>query len=147
MTARFRVRPVSKKVMTCDEARKLLVALADGELAGARLDQVRGHAAACPVCGRELGDLRQDVALLRAEPAPVVPPFLRARVMASVRAPRPGPLRRLVPSLAALVLVVAAGLGIGVVIGRGIVPRALGPAERMAAVEAGLLPALPEDSR
>lgn len=126
--------------MSCDEARKLLVALADGEPAGAGADRARRHVASCPACARELEELERDTALLRAEPRPEPPAFLLTRTMARVRARKAATRFGLLPTLATLALLVVAGLALGAVIGRRIVPSAAGPEERLAAVQTGILP-------
>jgi anti-sigma factor RsiW len=59
--------------MTCADVRELLTDVAGGELDGSRADEVRGHAASCDACGRELAELEATVGLLRragAEPLP-----------------------------------------------------------------------------
>jgi len=64
---------MTERTMTCADVRELLTEVAGGELDGARADEVRGHAASCAGCGRELGELEATVGLLRragGEPLP-----------------------------------------------------------------------------
>jgi len=126
---------VSMKTMNCKEARNLLVALADGELADADRQRIEEHLAKCPDCAGELSALAADRQTLRTIPAPEVPPFVATRVMARISAPAPR--ARLSPALAAsLVLVTAAGLWLGTALGRSIIPQRLSEEAEHAAIAA-----------
>jgi anti-sigma factor RsiW len=125
---------MSVKTMKCDEVRLLLVSLADGALAGARAEAVRAHVAGCAVCREELAQLTADVELLRRDEKPEVPAYLGSRIMAGIRESQgqarswlaaAAPvgqygLSRAMVGLAAVVLV-AVGVWVGTVLGRGMV--------------------------
>ena len=112
------------KNMKCDEVILRLVSLADGAISAGEAEAVRGHLAACADCRALLEQLRADAGLLRREPAPQVPAFLATRIMAEVRV-RKQPAGRwwgMSPALArvAAVVLVAVGIWLGTVLGRGI---------------------------
>jgi len=132
------------KTMNCEETRSLLVALADGELAGPDRRRIEEHLAKCPECTEELSAFADDRKTLRTIPAPEAPPFLVTRVM--VRISAPAPRMWLSPALAAsLVLVTAAGLWLGTALGRTLIPRRPSEEERYCAVASALsLPRLPD---
>ena len=125
---------MSVKTMRCDEVRLQLVSFADGALAGARAEAVRAHVAECAACREELAQLAADVELLRGDEKPEVPAYLGSRIMAGIRE-RQGQARswlaaatpvgqhrlsRAMAGLAAVVLV-AVGVWVGTVLGRGMV--------------------------
>ena len=106
----------------CPEIRNDLVALLDGELAGAAKAALEAHLAACEACRRERDALARTGALLASygapEPAPGFEARVRARIAASESAERqrkilapivPGWRRFVVPAA------VAAGLLLGAV--------------------------------
>jgi anti-sigma factor RsiW len=120
--------------MKCDEVRLLLVSFANGALAGTRAEAVRQHVAACVRCREELAQLVADAELLRKEEKPEVPAYLGSRIMAGIRE-RQGQARpwlaaaapvgqyglsRAMARVAAVVLV-AVGVWVGTVLGRGMV--------------------------
>jgi len=122
--------------MKCEDVSKLLVGYADRALAETEAGQVREHLDSCDSCQQELELLRADAALLRGEVRPEVPAYIAARVMARVRE-RSGTRRaRSGLSLAfprvGFVVVAAAGLWLGVGLGRGIVGTSPGAAGRLA---------------
>jgi len=123
--------------MNCPKARTLLVALADGELSGRDLVRVQEHLAACPDCAGELAELRDDAELLRAEPAPEVPPWLAARVLAHTGAGRGRRARGRAATAAAMTLASAVGLWLGITVGRTIVPPRTDTGSKTAQVLAG----------
>src|SRR5881396_3520395 len=83
--------------MTCDEARELFSALLDEALDPDERGAVDAHVATCVDCRRELGLLRNTVALLRRVEPVRAPSGLVDRVR---RAARPAPwYRRLLAAL------------------------------------------------
>ncbi len=58
---------------TWDEQRERLSAYIDGELATAEAQRLEAHVVTCEACRREIAELRQMRALLRALPAPRLP--------------------------------------------------------------------------
>src|SRR5438132_8143609 len=102
--------------MTCDEARERLSALLDEALGPDERGPLEAHLAACPDCRRELGLLRNTVALLRGvEPARAPAGFVD-RVLASARLV---PRRRGAPALpwpVKLPLAAAAAVLVGVTV-------------------------------
>jgi anti-sigma factor RsiW len=111
--------------MKCEEVRLRLVSLADGALGSDEAEAVQKHLAGCEDCRGLLERLQADAELLRREPAPEAPVGLATRTMAEVRArgQRPGHWYGLSPVMArvAAVVLVAVGLWLGTVLGRGIV--------------------------
>ena len=74
--------------MTCDEARERLSALLDEALSPVERDALDAHVATCVDCRRELGLLRNTVALLRAvDPARAPAGFVDRVRAAAPRAP------------------------------------------------------------
>jgi anti-sigma factor RsiW len=128
--------------MKCEETRRLLVAMADSELAGADLARVEEHLAACPECARELAALRADVRLLRGEPPPELPAFLATRIAARISA-GVGTSLALAAAAAAMIIVSTAGLWLGVAIGRGIIPERPSVEAKFAAVAQSFAPEAP----
>jgi anti-sigma factor RsiW len=129
---------IEVKIMTCDEAKSLLVSLADGCLSKLEAEAVEEHVAGCANCRQELELLKSDAALLRQEPKPEVPAWLATRIMAEVREhqSRHQPRYRLnlvLASTAAVVLVLV-GIWLGTVLGRGIVGNQPRLDQRLAAV-------------
>jgi anti-sigma factor RsiW len=131
------------KMMKCDEVKPMLVALADGALGAA--EAVRAHMAVCAECRNELESFRADAEMLRREPKPEVPAYLTTRIMAAVRARAGRGATRtskrtwgmpLVTRVAALVLV-AVGIWVGTVLGKGIMGTEPTLAQRLASVESG----------
>jgi anti-sigma factor RsiW len=112
--------------MKCKDARRLLVAQADGRPAGSQTDAVNAHLAVCAECRGLLAGLRADVALLRQVEDPPVPDGLAARVMGRVGSDAQGSpfvLRRSSfarLAVAAALLLVAVGLWLGAALGQGI---------------------------
>jgi anti-sigma factor (TIGR02949 family) len=121
--------------MKCEDVRKLLVGYADRALAEAEAGRMREHLDSCDNCLHELELLQSDAALLRSEVRPEVPAYIAARVMARIRE-RSGTRRaRSGLSLAfprvGFVVVAAAGLWLGVGLGRGIVGTSPGAVTRL----------------
>ena len=125
--------------MNCRKARTLLVALADGELRGHDLVRVQEHLAACPGCAQELAELAGDAELLRAEPRPEVPPWLAARVLALADRGRARHVPSLAATVAAMTVVSAAGLWLGIAIGRAIVSPLPDAGTKSALVQSGFV--------
>jgi anti-sigma factor RsiW len=124
--------------MKCKDVRKLLVAYADRALAETEAGRVREHLNSCEGCFHELELLQADAALLRGEVRPEVPACIAARVMARVRE-RSGTRRArsglgLAFPRVGFVVVAAAGLWLGVALGRGIVGTSPGAGGRLALV-------------
>jgi len=71
--------------MTCDEARERLSALLDEALSPVERDALDAHVATCVDCRRELGLLRNTVALLRAVDPARAPAGFVDRVRAAAR--------------------------------------------------------------
>jgi len=114
---------VSNRVMSkCSEVKRLLPAWLDGELAPARRDEVAKHLAACVVCRAEMAALRSDRQALVSARVPGPSSFLLTRVMAEVKRTRPARIAMPIPALrtAVAALAVVVGLGIGVLLGRGL---------------------------
>lgn len=128
------------KPMDCRAARRVLPASLDSELAGPEQERLRSHLAQCPACRVEAEQLRAQLAALRDVDRPEVPPYIVTRVMAEVRAHRPstrfalGLGRVLGATLAGLL--VAAGIGIGTLLGSGLAQRAAAPTETLVVFEA-----------
>ena len=80
--------------MTCDEARERLSALLDDALGPDERRALDAHVAACVDCRRELGLLRNTVALLRSVDRPRAPAGFVDRVRAAAR---PAPWYRRLP--------------------------------------------------
>ncbi|MEO0085259.1 MAG: zf-HC2 domain-containing protein [candidate division WOR-3 bacterium] len=101
--------------------KRLIPAWLDGELEPTRRDAVAKHLAVCVVCRAEMAALRADRQALVSSRTPEPSPYLLTRVMAEARRIRPSRVWLTVPALraAAAVLVVAASLGVGVLLGRG----------------------------
>lgn len=81
-----------------DEIRRMLAALAGGDLSAADQTFVEQHLVNCPSCRAELDQLRQVVQVIRATPDEEPPPWLATRIMALVRensVPQSGWLARL----------------------------------------------------
>ena len=133
--------------MKCDEAKLLLVGLADRCLSEREARAVEEHVAGCANCRQELELLKEDAALLRQDAKPEVPAWLATRITAGVRErhaqARPwlaaaAPvgqygLNRALVRVAAVVLVVA-GIWLGTVLGRGMTGIQPSLGERLAAV-------------
>jgi anti-sigma factor RsiW len=78
--------------MTCEEARVLVHALADGELDAGHAREVEAHVAQCAGCAAELAAARDMTRALRAEPLRfAVPLSLRANIDRVVPVPAPAP--------------------------------------------------------
>jgi anti-sigma factor RsiW len=74
--------------MTCEEARVLVHALADGELDAGHAREVEAHVAQCAACAAELAAAREMKQALRAQPLGfAVPASLRAGVDNAIPAP------------------------------------------------------------
>ena len=81
--------------MTCEEARVLVHALADGELDAGHARDVEAHVAQCAACATELAAARAMKQALRAQPLAFdVPASLRARIDRAIPAPAPATNRR-----------------------------------------------------
>ena len=124
--------------MKCEDVSKLLVGYADRALAEAEAGRVREHLDSCDNCLHELELLQADAELRRGEARPDVPPYVAARVMARIRE-RSGTRRArsglsLVFARMGFVVVAAAGLWLGVALGRGIVGTSPGAGGRLARV-------------
>src|SRR5437773_12273421 len=105
--------------MTCDEARERLSALLDEALSPDERDALDAHVATCVDCRRELGLLRNTVALLRAVDPARAPARLVARARAAAPpAPshRPVPRALLAPVPVKLPLEAAATVLVGVLV-------------------------------
>jgi len=70
--------------MKCEEIKKLLTELLDGELPPEDAAAVEKHAAGCETCGAELGALRQMSALVKSLPKAAAPAGLAQKVTASL---------------------------------------------------------------
>jgi anti-sigma factor (TIGR02949 family) len=81
MSARRRSRPGA-----CRELLAELFDYLDGELSAARYRALERHLARCPCCGELAKNLRQAIAICRAEGASSVPASVRARARARIRA-------------------------------------------------------------
>lgn len=110
--------------MNCDECRKLIGG-------GAATPAALAHRDGCAECRRVLGELDADIELLRVAAAPEVPVGLTARTMARLARPPARWTGAWRP--AATVALVAAGLLLGIVIGRNLDGPGCGLRERMAA--------------
>jgi anti-sigma factor RsiW len=125
------------KTMKCDDVRPRLVSLADGAIDAGEAESVRGHLAVCDGCRELLERLQADAELLRREPAPGVPVGLTTRIMAEVRArgQRAGRWYGMSPALAraAAVVLIAVGIWLGALLGRGILGSQPSLDEQMAA--------------
>jgi anti-sigma factor RsiW len=108
--------------MNCRQVKRLLPPSLDEELSGRVRDGVSAHLVSCPACRSELEALKADIGLLELAGAPEVTPFLVTRVMAEIRhleepsVRRWFALRRAFGTFAAMI-VVAVGIGAGVVVG------------------------------
>ena len=81
--------------MTCEEARILVHALADGELDAGHAREVEAHVAQCEACAAELAAAREMKQALRAAPLGfAVPASLSAKIDRVVPAPMPVTNRR-----------------------------------------------------
>jgi anti-sigma factor RsiW len=81
--------------MTCEEARVLVHALADGELDAGHAREVEAHVAQCAGCAAELAAARVMTRALRTEPLRfTVPLSLRANIDRTVPVPAPVTNRR-----------------------------------------------------
>jgi anti-sigma factor RsiW len=114
------------KNMKCGEARQRLVSLADGVLSADEAEAVRGHLSGCADCRELQEQLQADVELLRREPAPEVPAFLATRIMAEVRdrsardtIRNPGVSVMSLVTRFAAVMLIAVGIWLGTLLGRG----------------------------
>jgi predicted anti-sigma-YlaC factor YlaD len=111
------------KTMKCKQVQSLLSAYSDGELAGQSQAAVAAHLGDCPACRSELEVMASDRRALGLVSVPEHPAFLVTRVMAEVRN-RPGARREFALgralSTAAAVLVVAASIGVGTLVGTGL---------------------------
>ncbi len=111
--------------MDCEELKRKLPPYLDGEMAGQAKDAVEQHLGACPVCRRELEQLRADLKLLAEVEVPEPRRYIATRVMAeirsrqSVRAGSSTGLARLLVSTVA-VLVVAVCISVGAMLGSGL---------------------------
>jgi len=109
--------------MECGDVRERLDALSTGELDLAAREPVERHLETCESCRRAFVRLRSLAAFLRDAPVPPVPAGFAARVAAGRAAAGASwnPLRRWpamsVPARAAAVLVAAAGLLAGTLMG------------------------------
>ena len=77
-----------------DERREQLSAYLDGELVDAAREQLEAHLADCADCRRELAELRQVRALLRALPTPALPRSFTLPVEESAATPPVAPSTR-----------------------------------------------------
>lgn len=111
------------KIMKCKQVQCLLSAYSDGELAGKSQVAIEAHLGECPACRSELEAMAADRQTLRLVSAVEHPAFMMTRVIAEVRS-RPGARREFalgrVLSTAAAVLVVAASIGVGTLVGTGL---------------------------
>jgi anti-sigma factor RsiW len=71
--------------MTCDEARDLLGALVDGELAAGERAEVSGHLNSCPACAAEFKKLKALSSALRAAPYYPAPADRRENIRRALR--------------------------------------------------------------
>jgi len=110
--------------------------LLTGPADAAEVETARKHVAGCDECRRETAQLAADAEFLRRDGKPEVPSYLGTRIMAEIRQRRaqPGPCfgpDRAVARLTALGLV-AAGIWLGVALGRGMTGPQQSLPERMA---------------
>jgi len=126
--------------MKCDKARIQLAGLTDKALSAGENEAVRRHLATCDECRTLLERLRADAELLRQEPAPEVPAGLATRIMAEVRdrsardnVRNPGIWVMSLATRVAAVVLVAVGIWLGTVLGRGIAGSQPSLAEQLAA--------------
>lgn len=70
--------------MTCKQIKPQLSAYIDGVLPAVKKEQVEAHLADCPICRKELADLKETVALLRAAPKTDAPDKFLQQVNAQI---------------------------------------------------------------
>lgn len=107
--------------MKCDKVKRMLSLVLDGEAPAELRVAVEDHIERCAECRKEFQELKEIKALLQSMPSPEMPSYLTARTLARLRekeSAHPG----FIPVLwrIAAVLLVAVGLGLGVVIGQGL---------------------------
>jgi anti-sigma factor RsiW len=100
--------------MDCEEVRKALGALADGEESRLGRPEVEVHLAACPGCARAARAIEEERAYFRSLPRPAAPADLTANVLRRLVAPGARlvlarPFLRAVVAAASLLLVVTGG--------------------------------------
>ncbi len=107
--------------MKCAKVRRMLSLVLDNEAPIAVMAQVEEHIARCAACRREFEELKAVKRLLTSVPAPEMPPYLTAKTIARLREAEKSyrPVVSVLWRIAALLLIVV-GLGLGVVIGRGL---------------------------
>src|SRR5512139_1944738 len=71
--------------MTCHEINTLLPAYLEGVLSPEEKKNLEDHLVSCPLCRRDLENLRGAVDLVRGLPEVEPPPFFEQRIMARVR--------------------------------------------------------------
>ncbi len=72
--------------MKCEDVLTRLSLFVDGELTGNERDEVEGHLSRCPECSAAFREFTAAVEHLRAMPEEIPPPWLRDRIMTSIRA-------------------------------------------------------------
>ncbi|HNY92213.1 MAG TPA: zf-HC2 domain-containing protein [bacterium] len=108
-----------RRAMTCKEIEKRLSAHLDGELEMQSSHAVQEHIAGCPACRRAAARLQQVYALLPEVEIPAPDPFMATRVRAALAGKRRfRPVHRLL-----LPASVAAGLVLGMILGRDLYTR------------------------
>lgn len=111
--------------MVCEELTRKLPPHLDGETAGQDQAAIERHLGSCPVCRREMEQLRADMKLLAEAGVPEPRPYMVTRVMAEIRSRRSVRARfstglaRLLGSTVA-VLVVSVCISIGAMLGSGL---------------------------
>jgi len=111
----------NKMNMKCAKVKRMLSLVLDNEAPIAVLAQVEQHIARCDACRREFEELKALKRLLISVPAPEMPSYLTAKTIARLRETEDSyrPVISVLWRIAA-VLLIAVGLGLGVVIGRGL---------------------------
>lgn len=107
--------------MNCAKVKRMLSLVLDGEAPAELRAAVEDHLERCAGCRKEFQELKEIKALLQSMPSPEMPSYLTARVLARLQekeSAQPG----FIPVLwrIAAALLIAIGLGLGVVIGQGL---------------------------
>ena len=112
--------------MKCSRVKRFLSAYHDGEIAGPKREEIARHLEGCAACRQEFEALKAAVATIRAAEVPDSPLYLATRVLAEIRqsgadsAVARRPVWARVFASAAAVVLIAAGVWVGAMLGNGI---------------------------
>ncbi|MGQ9678766.1 MAG: anti-sigma factor family protein [bacterium] len=107
--------------MKCKKVQKLLSRLFDNELKEELRVAIENHLARCEMCRKDFEELKDLKAVLNSIPSPVVPYYLTTRIVAQLRkTDRPHQVVSPLVWRVAAGILITIGLGLGVIIGRGL---------------------------